>query len=63
MDVLPVVSVCLIVVLDWKHISSLGWTLHERAPQSCAELAWLLPTYVLLAGGPVVGEFIRTRHR
>jgi hypothetical protein len=61
MDVLPVVSVGLIAVLNWKDLTTAGWAFQVRKPSlSSGELALLLGSFFTLAGAPILEELVRT---
>ena len=61
MDVLPVVSVGLVAVLNWKDLTTAGWAFQVRKPSlSSGELAWLLGSFFTLAGAPIFEELVRT---
>jgi hypothetical protein len=60
MDVLPIVAVLLLGVLGWERLAEFGWTVTPRSGLSALE-AWLLcGSFIVLAGGPVLEEFVRT---
>lgn len=65
MDVLPFIAVCLLALTHWDTLvareangSMLRW---KDAPLTWAEIALLLGSFFVLAGGPIAEEWFRTR--
>lgn len=63
MEVLPLVAVALFGVLHWRVITAgLEQPILSLAPVSSGRL-WLLGSFAVLAGAPVIEELMRTRRR
>jgi hypothetical protein len=60
LDVLPIVAVCLLAVLVLNDPSPVTGFATRLQAASTRELALLIGTFVVVAGGPVVEEFLRT---
>jgi hypothetical protein len=60
LDVLPIIAVCLLAVLVLNDPSPVTGFATRLQAASTRELALLIGTFVVVAGGPVVEEFLRT---
>lgn len=62
MNVIPIVAVCLLAIMHWETLASAPMLRWKDQPLSSPQIAWLLGSFIVLAGTPVLEELIRTRH-
>lgn len=64
MNVLPVAAVGILAAMHWNGITSLGWTLRSRDPPlPWRDAALFIGSYFVLAGLPILEEYLRTSGR
>lgn len=64
MNVIPIVAVCILAIMHWETLldtnaPQLSW---KDQPLSGTHIGWLLGSFAILAGTPIVEELARTRH-
>ena len=63
LEVLPIVAVALWVVLAFDELGTAPWALQWDSPLSRLPRIALLGSFFVLAGTPIVEEWLRTRRR
>jgi hypothetical protein len=63
MDVLPIVAVCLLAILGLSAQQSEPGAAFRAQSASAVQLALLIGSFLVFAGGPVIEEFVRTASR
>jgi hypothetical protein len=60
LDVLPIAAVCLLAILALSDPTAGTGFVTRLQDLQAGELAWLLGSFAIIAGGPVIEEFLRT---
>jgi hypothetical protein len=64
MAVLPIAAVVIVAVAHWEEIRDAGWIFQVGGGAVARPTAtWLLVSFLVLAGAPIVEELIRTSRR